>query len=270
MGQFEKSVIPIIESVYSSFTPLEKNIADFFIHNTNRMDFSARNIAQLLYTSEASLSRFAQKCGFSGYREFIFHYMEAFTEVTQQPTDCTRHILNTYQELLNKSYTLTNEDQMNRISHILAEKSQVYVYGFGSSGHACHDIELRLMRIGVNIKAISDSHIMKMNAVLLNENSAVIGITVSGHTGEILQALRTAKQLGAATILMTAHNNKAYEEYCDEVLLVAVKENLENGKAISPQFPILVMFDILYSHYFEIDRGKKEALHNYTLQQLKD
>jgi len=270
MEQFEKSVIPIIESVYSSFTPLEKNIADFFIHNTTRMDFSARNISQILYTSEASLSRFTQKCGFSGYREFIYHYIKTFTEVTHQTTDSTKNILNTYQELLNKSYTLTNEEQMLRIVHMLTEKSQVYVYGFGSSGHACHDIELRLMRIGVNIKAITDSHIMKMNAVLLNENCIVIGITVSGHTNEILQSLKTAKQLGAATILMTAHNNKNYEEYCDEVLLVAVKENLEKGKAISPQFPILVMFDILYSHFFELDRRKKEALHDYTLQQLQD
>lgn len=270
MAQFEKSVIPIIESVYSGFTSLEKNIADFFIQNTARMDFSAHNIAQHLYISEASLSRFAQKCGFSGYREFIFHYTESFTEVAHQPTNCTKHILNTYQELLSKSYTLSNEDQMLRIANMLTEKSQVYVYGFGSSGHACHDIELRLMRIGVNIKAISDSHIMKMNAVLLNKNCVVIGITVSGETTEILQSLKTAKQLGATTVLMTAYNKKAYEEYCDEVLLVAVKEHLENGKAISPQFPILVMFDILYSHFFELDRSKKEALHDYTLKQLRD
>lgn len=270
MPQFEKSVIPIIESIYSIFTPLEKTIADFFIHNTSRMDFSARNIARHLYTSEASLSRFSQKCGFSGYREFIYHYTEAFSKVTHQTADSTKHILNTYQELLNKSYALANEEQMTRIAHMLAEKSQVYVYGFGSSGHACHDIELRLMRIGVNIKTISDSHIMKMNAVLLNENCIVIGITVSGQTNEILQSLKTAKQLGAYTVLMTAHNNKVYQEFCDEVVFVAVKENLENGKAISPQFPILVMFDILYSHFFELDMQKKEALHDYTLKQLKD
>jgi len=69
---------------------------------------------------------------------------------------------------------------------------------------------------------------------------------------------------------MTSHNNKIYQEYCDEVLLVAVKENLDNGKALSPQFPILVMFDILYSHFFEIDRSKKEAMHDYTLQKLRD
>ena len=270
MKQYEKSVIPLIESVYSNFTPLEKNIADFFIKNKIHMDFSAHNIARLLYISEASLSRFAQKCNFSGYREFIYRYMESFNEVAHQQTNSARHILDTYQELLNKSYTLVNEDQMFRIAHLLTKHSQAYVYGFGSSGHACHDIELRLMRLGVNIKAITDNHIMKMNAVLLNENSIVIGITVSGKTNEIHQSLKTAKQLGATTILMTAYYKNIYTEYYDEVLLVPVKEHLENGKAISPQFPILVMFDILYSFFFELDRNKKDAFHDYTLKQLKN
>lgn len=270
MMQYEKSVIPKIESVYSNFTSLERNIADFFIQNTTRMDFSAHNIAQLLYVSEASLSRFAQKCGFSGYREFIYFYTESFTETDYQLTNLTKHVLNTYQDLLNKSYTLSNESQILRIVRLLNEKSYVYVYGFGSSGHACHDIELRLMRLGVNIKAISDGHSMKLNSVLLNENCMVIGITVSGETTEIIQSLKTAKQLGATTILMTAYYKKIYEEYCDEILLVAVKEHLENGKAISPQFPILVMFDILYSHFLELDRNKKDELHDYTLKQLRE
>ena len=34
MEHFEKSIIPVIESVYPSFTPLERTVADFFIHNT--------------------------------------------------------------------------------------------------------------------------------------------------------------------------------------------------------------------------------------------
>ena len=35
MEHFEKSIIPVIESVYPSFTPLERTVADFFIHNTD-------------------------------------------------------------------------------------------------------------------------------------------------------------------------------------------------------------------------------------------
>ena len=74
MEDYEKTLIPVIESLYGSFTALEKKAADFFIHNTERMDFSAKHIAGLLYVSEATLSRFAKKCGFKGCREFIFQY----------------------------------------------------------------------------------------------------------------------------------------------------------------------------------------------------
>ncbi len=93
---------------------------------------------------------------------------------------------------------------------------------------------------GVDIEAITDIHIMKMNAVLLNESCAAIGITVSGQTPEVLRALGAAKEKGASTILFTSRSSSDYDAFCDEVLLLAVKEHLKNGGAISPQFPILV------------------------------
>ena len=42
MDYYVKSVIPIIESNYENFTALEKNIADFFMKNEEKMDFSAK------------------------------------------------------------------------------------------------------------------------------------------------------------------------------------------------------------------------------------
>ena len=80
MEYYIKSVAPIIESNYEKLTPLEKNIADFFIQNQEKMDFSAKAIAERLYVSEASLSRFAKKCGYRGYREFVYQYEETFVD----------------------------------------------------------------------------------------------------------------------------------------------------------------------------------------------
>ena len=71
MEQYEKNIIPHIESIYNSFTPLEKTIADFFINNTEKIDLSSKSVSSRLYVSEASLSRFAKKCGYKGYREFV-------------------------------------------------------------------------------------------------------------------------------------------------------------------------------------------------------
>lgn len=271
MDNYEQSIIPLIESIYHTFTPLEKTIADFFIHNTKEIDFSAKNISKLLFVSEASLSRFSKKCGFSGYREFLFQYRQNFVPGSQTiHSDFAKQVLNTYQELLNKSCALIKPTQLVNISQTLATKKRVYVYGIGSSGIAANELKMRFMRVGVNIEAITDSHIMKMNSVILDADCFVIGISVSGTTKEVLNSLKAAKKRGAKTLLMTSHKNKNFATFCDEILLFAVKEHLENGKAISPQFPILVMSDILYSYYLQLDKQRKEALHEYTLNALSE
>lgn len=270
MEQYEESIIPQIESVYHTFTPLEKTIGDFFIHNTKQMDFSSKHISQLLYVSEASLSRFAKKCGFQGYREFLYKYKQSFVPGKDKITaDFTKQVLNTYQELLNKSYALLDQAQMERIVQLLSTKKRVYVYGRGSSGLTAQEMKLRFMRIGVNIEAITDSHIMKMNSVILNSDCLVFGISVSGTTEDVISSLKAAKAREATTILVTSHRDKSLTEFSDEILLVTSKEHLENGNAISPQFPVLVMTDILYAYYKQMDKQNKEAMHEYTLHTLR-
>ena len=76
----KKTVVPSIESAYHTFTPMEKVIGDFFIHNTERENLAAKAVAERLFVSEASLSRFAKKCGYKGYREFLFYYLDSFVE----------------------------------------------------------------------------------------------------------------------------------------------------------------------------------------------
>lgn len=269
MKEYHKSIIPHIESLYESFTPSEKNIADFFIHNTQEVDISSKNIASKLFVSEASISRFAKKCGFDGYREFVFVYKQSFEKSTPNiTTSYTKQVLNTYEELLNKTYTLIDENQMKRVVDIISKKKRVYIYGRGSSGLVAQEMKLRLMRLGVNVEAISDSHIMKMNSVLMDKECVVIGISVSGNTKEVINSLKESSSRGASVILITSRKDDEMKTYCDETVFIAIKEHLENGKAISPQFPVLVILDIFYAHFLQSDRLRKEELHNNTINAL--
>ena len=265
-----QAVIPLMESIYENFTPLEKTIADFFIKDKEEQDFSSKHISKKLYVSEAALSRFSKKCGFQGYREFLFYYRQerekANTQI--QDNDSTK-VLGTYQELLNKTYSLMDVLKVERIVNLLSTKERIYVYGKGSSGLAAQEMKLRFMRLGVNIEAITDEHIMKMNMVLLNSNCLVIGISVSGASEEVISCLQAAKIQGAATVLMSARQDKRFQIF-DEFLLIASKKYLENGKAISPQFPVLVMVDILYSKFLESDKSHREALHDFTINMLHE
>lgn len=157
MNHYFKSVIPVIESNYNKFTTVEKSIADFFINNQKKADFSAKTVASKLFVSEASLSRFAQKCGYRGYREFIYQYEKNFVEKKETMAGNTLMILNAYQELLNSSYSLVDEKQIERIGNYLNKAKKVLVCGKGSSGLAAKEMEIRFMRIGADVDSITDT-----------------------------------------------------------------------------------------------------------------
>lgn len=269
MEYYVKSVVPIIESNYENFTAVEKGIADFFIRNQERVDFSAKAIGERLFVSEASLSRFAKKCGYRGYREFIYQYEEIFIEKNGSIAEQTRMVLNAYQELLNKTYSLMDEGQITRICRYMSKASRVLVCGKGSSGLAAREMELRFMRVGLDIDSVQDSDLMRMQAVFQRENCLAIGISISGDKEEVLYLLREAYRNKAKTVLITAKNREEYDEFCDEVVLIPSLEYLNHGSVISPQFPILVMLDLIYSYYLEQDKHMKTNLHGDTLKALK-
>lgn len=268
MEYYVKSVVPVIEANYDNFTTVEKNIADYFIQNREKMDFSAKSVSERLYVSEASLSRFAKKCGYRGYREFIYQYEENFVEKPESITGNTRTVLNAYQELLNKTYSLMDETQVGRIARYLARAERVFVCGMGSSGFAADEMEMRFMRVGVNIHAVKDIDRMYMQAVFQNERSLIVGISLSGERKGVQFLLRESRNRGAKTVLVTTHNKEEYYEFCDELLLVPSLKHLNYGNRISPQFPILVMLDIIYSCYVEQDKYKIETFHDDTLRAL--
>lgn len=263
-----KSVIPIIEANYKNFTSVEKNIANFFRNNEEIMDFSAKSISNRLFVSEAALSRFAKKCGYRGYREFIYQYEQNLTERNLRIVGNAGSVLNIYQELLNKTYSLIDQKQIMRICEYMADASRVFVCGKGSSGLAAMEAESRFMRIGVDIDSITDSDIMRFQTVFQNSKSMVIGISVSGMTESILYSLQQAHEKKSKTVLITAHKNGRISSYCDEIVLIPSLKYLNYGNVISPQFPILIFLDIIYSYYVSMDKRRMQVLHTSTLRAL--
>ncbi len=260
-----KSIIPIIESKYDSFTNTEKTVADFFIHNTEQIDFSASNISKIIFTSEAALSRFARKCG---YREFKYLYERSLAGRPGTRKANVLPVLNVYQELISKTYSLVDEAQINRVVEAVYKKKRIVVCGVGSSGLAAQEMENRFMRIGVDIDSLQEYDRIRMKAASIDETDMILGISVSGTSESVLFLLQVARSKGAGTVLITANNKAAFKEVCDEVILIASTMHLEAGNTISPQFPVLVMVDILYYEYLSRNTKEKKAIHEDSLRML--
>ena len=264
IDNYKTSIIPHIESIYNNFTDTEKLIADFFISNQDQQDFSAVRIAKLLFLSRASLSRFAQKCGFKGYREFIYEYELSLKKKDEKSFRLKDEVLKTYQQLLDRSYTLMDKEKIEAVVKFMLETKKIYIYGIGSSGVVAQEFKLRFMRLGFNVEAVSDEHIMRMNWVVTDKESLVIGLSVSGRTKVVTKALQDAGKKGAKTVLITSNNDFSFREYCDEVLLIAVTKNLQIGNIISPQFPMLIIIDMIYSLLI---KGENKDKYNTRLEE---
>lgn len=258
MMPYKNSIVPFIEANYDRFTSAERTVADFFISNGKEMDFSAKVMAKKLHVSEASLSRFAKKMGYDGYREFVYHYKPSLPSGTQYVGERSSEVLNAYQELLTKTYNLIQEEQVERIVQNILQKRRIFIYGFGSSGLAAQEWKLRLVRLGLDVEAITEFHELVLNEKRVWEECLIIGISLSGQSKEVTDAMLEAAKKGASTIFITSQNEKCWQQAFDEVMLTAVKKNLEYGNVISPQFPVLVLLDIIYAGCLEKLGGAME------------
>ena len=258
-------------SRYDDMTPVERGIADFFVKNEELRDFSSRKVSGELYTSEATLSRFAKKCGYKGYREFIFAYENEIRDNLREHNigALTKKVRGTYTQILDKSFRELDEKQIKRISGLMSSKSKVIVIGLGNSGFAAKEFELRFMRLGTDVRAVTDSQIIPMTISLCDENSLVIAISLSGTTKEIIDAVHLAKTKGSATVMITADKDSKAGSYCDELILASSVRNLDEGTMISPQFPVLIIIDVLYIYYLEHDAQRKSLNYRRTLLALR-
>lgn len=263
-------ILHTIAGIYNSLTNIEKNIADYFLSAPDARNLSAKEVSSKLFVSTASLTRFAQKCGFGGYRQFVFAYQQDQVRSYELPQteNFVSSLFYVYQSLLDETWHLYEEEQIKRICTLFATRNRIYIYGIGSSGLVATEMQMRLVRLGLNIYSITDSHLMEINSVILNEDCVVVGLSISGKTKELLKALKAAKTASASTVLITSLKTNKYDSFCDEVINIGFKENLATGKIISPQFPLLLMSDIIYAYYLSTDTGHKELLHQYTLDIL--
>ena len=125
------------------------------------------------------------------------------------------------------------------------------------------------MRIGVDIDSLQDTDRMRMQAVFLNRRSLVCGFSLSGETRGVLYLLKEAHKKGARTVIFTANDKDIYADFCSEVVLLASLQHLNHGNMISPQFPILVMIDIVYNYYIRHESYEKADMYDDTLRALE-
>ena len=262
----KQHILEIIENNLDKMTDLEKEIAQYFLKSQNISDdLSSFRVSQHLHISQAALTRFAKKCGFIGYREFKFQYQQQISEKKEEFTpphhDLSRRVLRNYTQILIQTEEMIDEEKLQRVASLIEKADRVYFFGTGSSGLVARDMKLRFMRLGVVCEALTDQDGFAWTTSILDKNCLVIGFSLYGQTQSIIDSLIDAKNMGAKTVLITGLPEKFRKDFT-EVVAVAIQNNPEFILRISAQFPMLLMIDLIYAFFLEINREKKEKIFN--------
>ena len=258
-------IATIIDSHFEEMTDLEQEIARYFLQTeTIQDDLSSQQVTQKLHISQAALTRFAKKCGFTGYREFVFQYQHQASKPdthSHKHSPLTKRVLRSYSIMREQTQDLIDEEQLELVAQLIDDAERVYFFGTGSSGLIAREMKLRFMRLGVVCEALTDQDGFAWTTSIMDENCLVLGFSLSGTTQSVLDSLLDAKEMGAKTILFTSAPNKNSQAYT-ETVLVASHSQSSYIQRISAQLPMLILIDLIYAYFLEINRESKEKIFN--------
>ena len=258
-------IATIIDLHFEELTELEQEIARYFLQaETIQDDLSSQQVTQKLHISQAALTRFAKKCGFAGYREFVFQYQHQASKPdthSHKHSPLTKRVLRSYSIMREQTQDLIDEEQLERVAQLIDDAERVYFFGTGSSGLIAREMKLRFMLLGVVCEALTDQDGFAWTTSIMDENCLVLGFSLSGTTQSVLDSLLDAKEMGAKTILFTSAPNKNSQAYT-ETVLVASHSQSSYIQRISAQLPMLILIDLIYAYFLEINRDSKEKIFN--------
>jgi DNA-binding MurR/RpiR family transcriptional regulator len=135
---------------------------------------------------------------------------------------------------------------VDRVASAIAEAGRVEITGLGSSGTAGQEMAFRLERIRVPVWYRPDTHRALTNAALLRSGDVAIGLSHSGRTREVIEALAEAGDQGALTVAITSFARSPLAEVADIVLTTSVHETTFRLAALSALHSQLVVLDLIY------------------------
>lgn len=244
-----------IKMHYNKMGKAEKQIADWIEKNPGKIiSLSIVELAEQCKCSEATIVRFSKRLGLSGYQELkISLASETDTSTVNANITSADTAYEMFEKVTNDIYfslELTKKSldpkSMSDAAKIICRANKIVIFGLGNSASIATDASHKFLRSGLNCVAYSDNHMQVIAASHLKEGDVAIAISHSGSSKDIVDALKIAKEHGAATITITNKGKSPVLKFSDIVLSTSSSETTYNILALNSRIAQLAIIDALY------------------------
>jgi len=247
----------VLSSIYQSLTKTEKKIADVILKDPNSAVYATvTDMAENTSVGETSVLRLCRKLGFRSYQEFKLALAKELAgpskidvyQDAQGPDDLSalaRSLTAANASALENTLALLDLKQLERAIESILKADSLLLFGVSASGNVAIDGKHRLIRFGLKVDAITDSHLMAMTASLMGNKDVAIAISTSGSTKDVVDAAKIAKKNGAFLVCITSQSRSPLAQFGDAVLLINSRETPLQGGSFASKLSQIHVLDIL-------------------------
>jgi len=207
-----------LEQNYPSFTKSEQRIASYVLSDYNQVAFlSAAELAQRMEVSEATVVRFAQALGFSGFPELRQHLQELFVARVDHAAelrkrlaelspeaDALEQVIRMEIEYLSDALHTVSREAFDEAVRLICGGRRLFVYSLSGSAILAELFEHRLRRFGMDVVPVTQTGREVCEKLLtLTGDDVVLAILFHRISRVSEEALAYARSCGCKVILLT-------------------------------------------------------------------
>jgi len=250
-------LISRLKDLQSDLRPAERRVADVVLGD---VEFAVRasngKLAERAGVSEPTVTRFCRTLGCDGVRDFKLKLAQSLVVGTyyfrNPPHVQERSRLPYWNSVFRHAAAAIDlaerqldESDVRTAVDILATAKRVLVFGVGGGSTAlAQDTQYRLFRYGLNVTAYSDTYLMRMAASTAGAEDAVVVLSATGRTPEVLDATQIA-QLYHAKVVAITHPGSKLADAADVALTIEVPEVPDVLKPTASRFAFMATIDLL-------------------------
>ncbi len=247
-----------IQGTYNSLRTAEQRVADFILKHAEELIYlTVTELAERTQTSESTVVRLCQKIGYKGYQEFkimLARDLVGPTETVYEQIDRTdslsalkTKVFQANAQALKDTIEVLADEELGKAVEAIARARRVEVYGIGGSAPLALDAYHKFMRLGIHAVWLNDSDLMAMSSSLLESSDVALGISHTGASRDVCDAMENARNAGATTICITHQATSPITKVSNIKLFTAAKETAFGSDATSSRIAQLSIIDVLYA-----------------------
>jgi DNA-binding MurR/RpiR family transcriptional regulator len=229
-----------IQQHYDSLPKKHRKLADFIIDHLDQVPFlSVKDISVRTGGSVASVVRFAQRSGFSGYSEMRKEIATALKNQLQakeifplfkqktQNDDILTAVAN--QEIKNINDTLHMVERLtyNKLIDDILKAKRIYTAGLGISNLLAQMLAYQLNQVGVDAFALKHDYVTFLEQLLfVKPANMVIAFSFPPYSKETIDAAEFAQKNNVKVVSITNRNASPITFFSDYNLVVPSKNML--------------------------------------------